>query len=189
MATTPAQTQIIRCYNCQGMMRVAAKALSVFCPHCHKRVTVESLRVSGSHPSKLLATCGDITVEAGARLNLDLIGDNVEVLGRLNGSIRATGTVELGSTALVVGNIECANVIVRDGGVIRGRCKLAQRRAVAKAAQPTVVAPAAPVHAPDTSKAAAAINESAASPAIRPRQLMPPKPVQVEESGPVSSKS
>jgi cytoskeletal protein CcmA (bactofilin family) len=176
---TPPETRIIRCYNCQGMMRVGAKALSVFCPHCHKRVAVESLRVSGAYPSKLLATCGDICVESAAKLNLDLIGDNIEILGRLNGNVQATGTVEVGAAALVVGNIEAAKIVVRDGGIIRGRCKLAQPRT--PAAIKSVEATATPL--PTKQEVAQPVAQPLARPssaAAKPRQLLPPRSVRSE---------
>lgn len=178
MSQPSALTRIIRCYNCQGMMRVAARALSVFCPHCHKRVTVEDLRVSGAYPSKLLATCGHITVEAGAKLNLDLVCDSAEILGRINGNIRAAGTVELGRTGLVVGDIECRNVVVREGGVLRGRCRPAQRRSPLKktASRPDRLPPASEAHRPDPSSASKPSPDTLSmAPAVRPRPLMPPK--------------
>jgi cytoskeletal protein CcmA (bactofilin family) len=120
--TASSNTKIIRCYNCQGLMRVAERALSVFCPHCQKRVTVESLRITGSHPGRVLATCGDVHVEASAKLNVSLLARNIYVMGRVNGPITATGVVEVGSSGRVIGDIEAAKIVVRDGGVIQGKC-------------------------------------------------------------------
>ena len=115
-------TRIVRCCHCKGMMRVAAKAISVFCPHCQKRVTLESLRVVGSHPGRTLATCGDILVEPGSLLNLEITADNVIVRGRVCGSVSANETIEVTSTGQIIGDVKARKIIVRDGGVIQGHC-------------------------------------------------------------------
>ncbi|MFQ5501640.1 MAG: polymer-forming cytoskeletal protein [Phycisphaerae bacterium] len=119
-----ANTRIVRCCNCGGMMRVAARALSVFCPHCHKRITLENLRIIGSHPGKTLATCGDILVEPSTTLNLEITANNVIVRGRVRGSIRANASVEVTPTGRVVGDVKAPKIIVREGGVIQGRCEM-----------------------------------------------------------------
>ena len=124
MAGAPT-TKIVRCCHCRGMMKVPARAFSVFCPHCQKRAPLENLRIVGSHPGKSLATCGDITVEATAKLNLSIIADNVTVHGRIRGDVQANQTVEVGATAQVIGNINAAKIIVHDGATIEGLCTMA----------------------------------------------------------------
>ena len=120
----PPTTKIVRCCHCRGMMRVAARALSVFCPHCQKRATLESLRLLGSHPGKQLATCGDILVETASQLNLEITANNVVVRGRVQGSITANECVEVASTGRVIGDVTAHKIIVRDGGVIQGLCRM-----------------------------------------------------------------
>jgi len=119
-----ANTRIVRCCNCGGMMRVAARALSVFCPHCHKRITLENLRIIGSHPGKTLATCGDILIEPSTTLNLEITANNVIVRGRVRGAIRANKSVEVTPTGRVVGDVKAPKIIVREGGIIQGRCEM-----------------------------------------------------------------
>ncbi|MCB9858349.1 MAG: polymer-forming cytoskeletal protein [Phycisphaerales bacterium] len=123
MSDQPA-TRIVRCCHCRGMMRVAARALSVFCPHCQKRVTLESLRIVGSHPGRTLATCGDIIVEPASLLNLEITANNVVIRGRVNGSVIANGRLEVASTGQVYGNVKAARIIVEEGGIIQGRCEM-----------------------------------------------------------------
>jgi cytoskeletal protein CcmA (bactofilin family) len=106
------------------MMRVAARALSVFCPHCQKRVTLESLRIVGSHPGRSLVTCGDILVEPSSQLNLEIKANNVVIQGRVRGSVMASGVIEVGATGRVIGDVRAQKVIVRDGGVLQGRCEM-----------------------------------------------------------------
>jgi len=121
--TAPAK-RIVRCFHCRGMMRVSAKALSVFCPHCQKRVMLEDIHIAGSHPGKSLATCGDVYVERTAKLNVAIFASRVFVDGRVRGPITAGHTVEVGATGYVVGDIEAPRIVVREGGVIEGRCRM-----------------------------------------------------------------
>lgn len=134
MSDQPA-TRIVRCCHCRGMMRVAARALSVFCPHCQKRVTLESLRIVGSHPGRTLATCGDIIVEPASLLNLEITANNVVIRGRVNGSVIANGRLEVASTGQVYGNVKAARIIVEEGGIIQGRCEMAPSPQAAKRPQ------------------------------------------------------
>ncbi len=121
--TTAANTKIVRCCNCRGMMRVTARALSVFCPHCQTRVSMENLRIVGSHPGKRLATAGDILVEASSRLQLDIVCNRITIHGRVKGSVSASEGVEIGKTGQVIGDINAPKLVVDDGGSIQGRFK------------------------------------------------------------------
>lgn len=105
-------------------MRVAAKALSVFCPHCQKRATLENLRIVGTHPGRSLATCGDILVEAASQLNVEIVANNVKIKGRVNGHVSANECLEVESTGRIYGDVKAAKLIVRDGGVIQGRIEM-----------------------------------------------------------------
>jgi len=120
-------------------MRVSAKAMSVFCPHCQKRAPLESLRITGSHPGRTLSTCGDIHIEPTARLNLDIYATNVVVNGWVRGGVSAGASIEVGPQGFIVGDVKAPKIIVRDGGVIQGRCEMTR-----KAMPPGVTAP--PTH-------------------------------------------
>ena len=105
-------------------MKVSAKALSVFCPHCQKRAQLESMRIIGSHPGKTLATCGDIIIESTAKLNLAISANNVYIQGRIRGPVVANETVEVGPTGQVFGSIKAAKLVVQHGAVIEGKCEM-----------------------------------------------------------------
>jgi len=120
----PAGTRIVRCFHCKGLMKVSARALSVFCPSCQKRVNLEDLRITGTHPGKVLMTCGDILIEPTARLNVDVFGRRVVVHGRVVGQVLANESVEIASTGRVTGDIRAPKIIVQEGAVISGRCEM-----------------------------------------------------------------
>lgn len=169
--TTAGKTKIVRCVDCRGMMRVPARALSVFCPHCQKRVELESLRITGSHPGKRLATCGDIVVEATGWLNAEVVADNVVILGRVRGPVFASNTVEVGPKGHVIGDILAPKIVVREGAVIQGRCQMTRAPDVEEAPLST------PAEKSDDEADAAPTtgDVSAPTPArVRPLPLRPP---------------
>jgi len=129
------ETRIVRCWHCRGMMRVAARALSVFCPHCQKRANLEDLIVTGSHPGKALMTCGDIRIEHSARLHVDVYAHRVIVLGKLWGPVIADDFVIVGSTGHVIGDIKAPRIVVQEGGRIDGRCEMTRIAAPAEGAE------------------------------------------------------
>lgn len=176
---TGAQTRIVRCCQCRGMMRVTARALSVFCPHCHKRITLEDLRIVGSHPGRSLATCGDILVEPSTTLNLEITAENVVVRGCVRGAIQANVSVEVTPTGRVIGDVRAPKIIVREGGIIQGRCEMtAPPDQQLKQAAPRPDTPSEPEPGADRSTApppAPARNEDIRPTSLEsaPRQIRP----------------
>jgi len=136
------------------MLRVSARALSVFCPHCQKRLSLESFTIVGAHPGKLLMTCGDILVAQTARLHLDIYAGSVVIHGKVRGTVHGSESVEVGPTGRVSGDIRAPRIIVHEGALIEGRCEMTRpagsHQAVAEPpSQDSVVAepePAPPDH-------------------------------------------
>ena len=118
------ETRIVRCLHCRGMMKVPRRALSVFCPHCQKRASLEDLVIVGSHPGKSLMTCGDIRIEASARLHVEVLANKVLILGRIKGPVTASESVEVGPTGHVIGDIKAPRIVVQEGARIEGRCEM-----------------------------------------------------------------
>lgn len=143
-------------------MKVAARALSVFCPHCQKRASLEDLVIVGSHPGKSLMTCGDIRIERSARLHVEVYGNRVEIHGKLKGPVVANESVTVGATGHVVGDIRAPRITVMEGGLIEGRCEMTRvvESPVAEAASHDIEVPTP--------------TEESPSP-IRPRPLLRPE--------------
>ena len=152
-------SKIVRCCHCRGMMRVSSRALSVFCPHCQKRATLEDLRVAGTHPGRFLATCGDILVERTSILNLEIVAKNVVIRGRVCGAVSAQESVLVGPTGRVIGDVRAPKIVVQDGGVIQGQCEVLSQKP-ATAPQATDSAPVDPAPQP----AAAPVPSPASAP-------------------------
>jgi cytoskeletal protein CcmA (bactofilin family) len=155
-------------------MRVPARALSVFCPHCQKRASLEDLVVTGSHPAKLLTTCGDIRIEPSARLHVEIHGKRVTVLGKVRGPVNALESVEVGPTGYVIGDIKAPRIVVRDGGQIEGRCEMT--RPVPKLAVTNPPAPQQELSTPVEQHPATSQEASIETHQVpRPRPLAPPR--------------
>ena len=170
-------SKIVRCCHCRGMMRVSARAMSVFCPHCQKRATLEDLRVAGTHPGKFLATCGDILVEHTSILNLEIVAKNVVIQGRVCGAVTAQESVVVGPTARVIGDVRAPKIVVQDGGVIQGQCEVLSRStatssppAASAAAEPSPQV-TSPAHAP--APTSPGTGRSSVTPRKPPAQIRP----------------
>ncbi len=126
------------------------KALSVSCPKCHHRLVLENLRVRAPHPGRELMTCGDVLVEPAARLHLQhLHGRNVLILGRVAARVTARLTLEIGRNGCVEGDVEAARVVIHDGAVLRGNCRIVRPPAAPPAPRPVPLDPTrAPPRAP-----------------------------------------
>ncbi len=72
-------------------------------------------------------------------LNLDIIANNVIVRGRVNGNIKSNESIIVASTGRVIGDVKSPKIIVRDGGVIQGRCEMTR---AATAAEQAAASPA-----------------------------------------------
>ncbi len=147
------------------MMKVAARALSVFCPHCQKRAGLEDLVIVGSHPGKSLMTCGDIRIERTARLQVEVYGNRVEIHGKLKGPVMANVSVTVGPTGHVVGDIRAPRITVMEGGLIEGRCEMTRIPV-------TPVVEAQPIDGSDATLSV--VDESAPVP-VQPKPLRRPE--------------
>jgi cytoskeletal protein CcmA (bactofilin family) len=121
----PPASREITCYRCGHAFGVSAKALSVFCKKCQQRLVLEDLRVTATHPGRELTTCGNLVVEATAKIHIQrVVAENVTVRGRVIANVVARGTLEIFPGGSVDGDVEASRILVRDGGILRGRCKL-----------------------------------------------------------------
>lgn len=104
---------------------MSIKAMSVFCKKCQQRLVLEDLRITGSHPGRELATCGNVIIESTAKLQIQrVVGQNVLVRGRVVATIVARGVLEIARDGCVEGDVEAARVVIREGATVRGRCKI-----------------------------------------------------------------
>jgi predicted RNA-binding Zn-ribbon protein involved in translation (DUF1610 family) len=114
----------ITCTFCGGMIEVSAKAMSIFCPHCHKRVVCEDYTIRSYHAVRNLATCGKIIVERKGHVVAPIRADALIIRGLVRGNIQARSVVEIESTGTVQGNVEAPRLVMHEGGKLIGSCKI-----------------------------------------------------------------
>lgn len=123
----------VACTQCGGMIQVARRAMSIFCPHCKRRLILENFQVKSYHASRLFATCGDIVVEKGGFVSAPIRVANLTVRGRVHGNVAARGLVTIASTGQIRGNIDAARLIVDGGATVNGFCRITPTAADAPA--------------------------------------------------------
>jgi cytoskeletal protein CcmA (bactofilin family) len=95
----------------------------------------ESLRVDGQVKGHINVREAELTVGQSARVDADVRGMRVLVLGIVNGNIAASDRIELGATANVTGNLSANKVVIVEGARFNGRIDMDKRTIAAKVAQ------------------------------------------------------
>jgi cytoskeletal protein CcmA (bactofilin family) len=90
------------------------------------------LRVDGRFSGKINSTGGTLIVGSGGQVDADIEVCVATVQGIVNGDIVASDRVELGRAAKLTGNITTPNLVIEQGAVFEGSCKMTQRKPPAK---------------------------------------------------------
>jgi cytoskeletal protein CcmA (bactofilin family) len=80
----------------------------------------DDLLVDGEIDGVIRLTASRLTVRSEGRIRATVVAQDVVVLGRIEGEIRATGRVELRDGAVVIGNVFAERLSIEDGAVLRG---------------------------------------------------------------------
>lgn len=116
--------KVVHCTHCTGRAEVAEKAMSVFCPHCKKRLILEDFRIKTYKAVREFATCGDVVVEKRGKVAAQVLAQNLVVKGMVQGNVRAREKIEIGRTGQVHGDISAPRLVVKAGAKIRGFCRI-----------------------------------------------------------------
>lgn len=114
----------ISCTYCAQAIEVSPRAMSIFCPHCHKRVVCEDYTIRSYHAVRNLATCGSVIVERKGHVVAPIRADKLIIRGLVRGNIRALSLVEVESTGVVQGNVEAPRLIIHAGARLMGVYKI-----------------------------------------------------------------
>ena len=83
-----------------------------------------NLRISGEFEGKL-DTKGKLTIGENAEVKADINGEDITIAGKVVGSIVATKRLNLIAPANITGDIITSSLVVFDGAVLNGNCKMA----------------------------------------------------------------
>jgi predicted RNA-binding Zn-ribbon protein involved in translation (DUF1610 family) len=112
--------KVVICTHCGGDSEVGRRAMSIFCPHCRKRLILEDYRIKGYKAVRELATCGDIVVERRGQLFATIIAENLTVRGEVRGNITARSRVAVGKTGRLTGDVDAHSISIEGGAVVSG---------------------------------------------------------------------
>ncbi|HJQ33777.1 MAG TPA: polymer-forming cytoskeletal protein [Pyrinomonadaceae bacterium] len=109
------------------------------------------LRVDGALSGRVSSADGTLIVSTNGRVDANVEVAVAQIFGTVNGDIIATKRIEMGRVAKVTGNIQTPALVIENGAIFEGSCRMAQYKEPA-------TAPAS-----DTASATAAASGSSAS--------------------------
>lgn len=118
-----AGVRTVQCYLCHRHFDVPLRAMSLSCPWCYQRVTLDDITIKSECYAKSMRTCGRIVVQKRGRLCASYIEGRmgVEVLGQIEGPVRCGTRLFVGSTGSIVGDVAAPSIQVEPGGRVDSR--------------------------------------------------------------------
>jgi cytoskeletal protein CcmA (bactofilin family) len=122
------------------------------------------LRIDGRFTGRVRSEKGSLIVSAGGVVEANIEVAAAKINGTVNGDINATGRIELGRSARVHGNIQAPALVIEEGAIFEGSCRmLPQSKSEPVKTQRVEAQKAAPAATPTQPK----------PPAARPAQATP----------------
>ena len=90
------------------------------------------LRVDGRFSGRITSAGGALIVGAGGQVDANIEVSVATIHGVVNGDIIAGQRIELGRAAKLNGNIQTPSLMIEQGAVFEGSCKMVQPKAVAE---------------------------------------------------------
>jgi len=78
-----------------------------------------------------IKTSSLITVGASAKITADVEAKDAKIAGQIIGNLKINHCLELVSTAVIKGDINCAKLIIAEGAIVNGLCQMSTRPAIA----------------------------------------------------------
>lgn len=128
-------TRSVACIHCEKPVDVGKRAMSVFCPHCRKRLIVEDYKITGYTATRELFTSGNLVIEKRGHVSASVKANNITVRGKMQGKVTARGCARIDKTGWFKGDLEAPRLSVHAGAVLDAYLRIGQAQ------------PAVPVHA------------------------------------------
>jgi len=110
----------VQCTYCGRASEVAQRAMSVFCPHCKKRLILEDYKITSYYAVREFFTCGNVVVEKKGHVVAPVKASTLTVKGKVQGSVITRGEVKLTKTGSLTGDIEASSLKIADGAELDG---------------------------------------------------------------------
>src|SRR5437764_4895084 len=86
------------------------------------------LRVDGHLSGRVSSQDGTLIVSSGGQVDADIEVSVAQIYGTVNGDIVASKRIELGRVARVTGNIQTPALVIEQGAIFEGSCRMQQVR-------------------------------------------------------------
>jgi cytoskeletal protein CcmA (bactofilin family) len=86
------------------------------------------LRVDGHLSGRVSSQDGTLIISSGGQVDADIEVSVAQIYGTVNGDIVATKRIELGRVARVTGNIQTPALVIEQGAIFEGSCRMQQVR-------------------------------------------------------------
>jgi len=96
------------------------RAMSIFCPHCKKRLILEDFKITSYHAVREFATCGNVVIEKRGHVAAAVKAEHLVIKGKMHGRVCAKGGVVIHKTGSCLADIESPTVQIEGGAVING---------------------------------------------------------------------
>jgi len=93
------------------------------------------MRVDGHLSGRISSTTGTLIVGANGKVDANIEVAVAIIHGTINGDIIATQRLELGRAAKVTGNVQTPSLVIEQGAIFEGTCKMMQMAASADKAK------------------------------------------------------
>jgi cytoskeletal protein CcmA (bactofilin family) len=96
------------------------------------------LRIDGHLSGRVSSASGTLIVGANGRVDADIEVAIATIHGTVKGDVVASQRIELGRAARVEGNIQTPSLVIEQGAIFEGNCRMAQQRAAVEAEKAVV---------------------------------------------------
>jgi len=114
------------------------------------------LRVDGTLSGRVSSDDGTLIVSTNGRVEANVEVAVAQIYGTVNGDITATKRIEMGRVAKVTGNIETPALVIEQGAIFEGSCRMSQLKEALDKQERAASAPSA-------SSSSASANSSSSS--------------------------
>lgn len=93
------------------------------------------IRVDGSIEGTIFSK-GKVVIGEKGVVNGEIKASNIDIMGNVKGNISSASTLSLKSSGVITGDINTQTLIIEQGAVFNGNCKMGKEPEVAPAAAP-----------------------------------------------------
>ncbi|HEY9286057.1 MAG TPA: polymer-forming cytoskeletal protein [Pyrinomonadaceae bacterium] len=86
------------------------------------------LRVDGHLSGRVSSQDGTLIVSTGGQVDANIEVSVAQIYGTVNGDVTASKRIELGRVAKVTGNIQTPALVIEQGAIFEGSCRMEQQR-------------------------------------------------------------